>query len=55
MGGQVNLRVIANQAKGTKLQMKEAADKEKLLRASVVRGSTLQVEVQMKRRQPNVP
>jgi len=27
MGGQVNLRVISNQAKGTQLQMKEAAEK----------------------------
>jgi hypothetical protein len=54
MGGQVNLRVIANQAKGTQLQMKDAAEKANL-RASVARPSIVQAEVQMKRKQQNLP
>lgn len=54
MGGQVNLRVLTNQAKGTQLQMKDAADKANL-RASVAKPSIVQFEVQMKKKLQILP
>jgi hypothetical protein len=54
MGGQLNLKVLANHAKGTLLQMKDAAEKANM-RASVAKSSILQVEVQVKRKQQSLP